>query len=373
MSIWVFYLIACLPVGIGFFLWLKHREIVFWEWCLGTAVAFIVAGVAHGLSIHAMTADTQTVSGIVTKTTFHPWWLEQYTDTEYYTDSKGNSRSRTVVKTRSHPEYWTVDLSTGGNLTVPEARHKEIALRFGGTVKEWAFKSGLIAGDPNIYVASQTKTGYLLPTTERWTFENRIKAAPSVFSFAKVPPGSGVYGYPVNGDFMRSDRLLGSAATSIPVRDFDLLNSDLGPRKKVNIILAGFGVRDSSIAQLQQAAWIGGKKNDLVICYGGGTAAKPDWCVVFGWTESELCKKNIQTLVLNHGVDKALLPLLRDEVVLNYRIKDWTKFDYITVELPVSHVVWFLLAMVAVQSCLHYWMLNNDVSKFVSNYRSRRF
>lgn len=370
MSIYIFYIIACLPVGIGFYLWLTRHEVVFWEWCVVAAAAFIVAGGAHYASVRAMTGDTQTVSGIVTTATHFPWWLEEYT----VTVDDGKGKSHTETRTRSHPEHWTADLSTGGELDVTQERFNEISGLFGGTHSEWQLKLGLIAGDHNIYVAKQAKTGYLLPSTEQWTFENRIKAAPSVFSFAKVPPGAAVYGYPKNGDFMHSDRLLGSAVTSIPVRDFDLLNSDLGPLKKVNLIMIGFGVRDASIAQMQQAAWIGGKKNDLVICYGGGTAAKPEWCYVFGWTESELCKKNIQTEILNSGVNAQLLPILREEIVRNYRIKDWTKFDYITVELPVSHVIWFVLAMIAVQVGLHYWILTNGESKFVSGlYRSRRF
>lgn len=370
MSIFIFYIIACLPVGIGFYLWLTRHEVVFWEWCAGAAAAFIIAGAGHYASVRAMTGDTQTVSGIITEAVRHPEWVEKCESTS--TDSKGNKTTSTYYVT--HPEHWTANLSTGGTVEMSEDRFQMASIRFGGAPAEWAFKSGFYSGDHNIYVAKQSKTGYLFPSTERWTFENRIKAAPSVFSFAKVPPNSGVYGYPPNGDFMRSDRLLGSAATSIPVRDFDLLNSELGPRKKVNLILIGFGVRPEQVAHWQQAAWIGGKKNDLVICYGGGTAAKPEWCYVFGWTESELCKKNIQTEILNSGVNVQLLPILREEIVRNYRIKDWTKFDYITVELPVSHVIWFVIAMIAIQAGLHYWILTNGESKFVSGlYRSRRF
>jgi hypothetical protein len=68
----------------------------------------------------------------------------------------------------------------------------------------------MIEGDPFDY-ASDNKTGWVEPITKlRIILENRIKAAPSVFSFVKPPPNS-VYAYPKNDQPFRSDRLLGSA------------------------------------------------------------------------------------------------------------------------------------------------------------------
>ena len=44
----------------------------------------------------------------------------------------------------------------------------------------------MIAGDPNDYV-SNNKTGWIEPVTKKVHYENRIKAAPTTFSFVKIP------------------------------------------------------------------------------------------------------------------------------------------------------------------------------------------
>ena len=111
------------------------------------------------------------------------------------------------------------------------------------------------------------------------------------------------------------------------------MNSRLGPRKKINVILVGFGAKESSIAHMQEAKWIGGKKNDLVICY-GGSKEKTEWAYVFGWTEKEIVKRNLETIMMDNVVNSELVPKIEKEILSNYKIKEWEKFDYISVEPP---------------------------------------
>ena len=71
-----------------------------------------------------------------------------------------------------------------------------------------------------------------------------------------------------------------------------------------------------------------------MICYGGSDSLKPRWAYVFGWTESKEVKDNLKKIILSNPVNTSILPLIENEVRLNYQIKDWTKFDYIKVEPP---------------------------------------
>ena len=70
------------------------------------------------------------------------------------------------------------------------------------------FSSLIDGGDNNIY-STRNATGYIYPVTCERHFENKIKAAPSVFSFAKVPQGVPVHPWPKNPDWMHSGRLIG--------------------------------------------------------------------------------------------------------------------------------------------------------------------
>jgi hypothetical protein len=222
----------------------------------------------------------------------------------------------------------------------------------------------MIGGDPNDYYAYR-KTDWIEPVTtlKRWT--NKVKAAPSVFSFIEVPTNVPVFNYPQNKDEWHSDRLLGLAKGDINLFKFDCMNARIGAAKKVNIIMIGFDSSDSMLAEYQQAKYIGGKKNDIVLCYGKG------WTRVFGWTDSELVKENLQTILLKNTINDDILPLIEKEIVKNYKIKDWTQFDYLSVEPTTNHYIWFFIIMFVIQTTLYiaFSVYDIDIADMFDRYR----
>lgn len=378
-----FYIIALIPMIVGYILWLLDKKIAWFEWVACSAIGFILAGIFHAISICGMTADTETWSGqIVTARQFSAWKeyyeyavyrTEYYTDTESYTDSKGRSRTRTVTKSRQvfdhweptsrwHDEYheWYSNINT--SYGIDKSTFVAICQKFNdnhpvpGNRRTGEHNSRMIGGDPNDYV-SDNRTGWIQPVTKSMSFSNRIKAAPSVFSFIKVPDSIKVFPYPKNGNPYVSDRLLGTAKKDFDQLKFDQLNSQLGPRKRVNLIIIGFDSADSMLGEYQRAKFIGGKKNDVVICYGMG------WAKVFGWTEKELVKSNLQTMFTQNPINNDLLPLIGEEIVKNYLIKDWKKFDYISIEPATCYYVWFAIILLLTQGGLYYYCHRNDLDK----------
>lgn len=104
--------------------------------------------------------------------------------------------------------------------------------------------------------------------------------------------------------------------------------------------MVGFGEDPQIYAQYLQSKWIGGKKNDLVLCFGGGDTNKPaTWSYVFGWTNEGIVKKNLQTLLLTKPINDDIIPDIKIEVAKNYKIKEWRDFDYLEVPIP-SWIYW---------------------------------
>lgn len=376
---WIFYICALIPITIGGVLLWKDEQINWIEWLIGTAVAFLMAGIFHMTAIWGMTGDIETWSGEITKVSHYPRWVEEYQERHeetYYTGS-GNKR---VAHTRvwyttehdTHYEHWEATRNFGSysdEAEIDQGQFHEIARRFGnhivndGTQSFNHFGGSFDGGDRNIYSAHD-ETGYLFPVTTTKSFENKIKAAPSVFSFTKVPTNIFVHPWPNNPDWMHSGRLLGTASMFIDSYKWDCMNALLGPMKRVNVIMIGFEDEPADYAHYQQAAWIGGKKNDLVICFGGGNSSKPaEWSYVFGWTEKEIVKKNLQTILLQHPINNNLLPLIADEINKNYTIKDWHKFDYITIEPPMWSYWAYFLGMIIVQGGLYFYFHSNEYDK----------
>lgn len=360
----LFYFTAALATLIGLGIYFLSDRFAWWECLLGGLAAFLIAGMLHAIALSGMTADIETWSGQINLATFYPEWIEEYTVTHYTHDSKGNiTGSYVTYHHTTHREYWEIYSNIETSYRVTYKSYVEICKAFGGQIsKEKVYKSGFDGGDPHIYNC-QNRTGCIIPITDTRRWENRIKAAPTVFSFIKVPKGIPVFDWPKTEDAFKSTRLLGSAANTISISEFDCMMAKLGPVSRVNVIMIGFGNQDSSIAQYQQAKFIGGKKNDLVLCYGGGTPTEPKWSFVFGWTENELVKRNLESILLQYKVDTGILPIVEAEIKKNYKLKDWSKFDYISIEAPTWAYWVFFIVMIGSQVGWYFFAYYNDADK----------
>lgn len=357
---WLFFAIALLFIAFSLLFWHKNDNIIAQEWLGSAGIAFILAIIMACIAYYGTAGDIETWSGTILKAVHYPRWVSEETRDVTETDANGNTHTRTETYYETHPEYWEAETSVG-DYRFQESRFKLIASKFGGTETERPWKPNFHHGDRNIYVA-YNKTDYAFPVTSLRSWINKIKGAgPTAFSFQKVPKGSAVFQWPENNDFMYSERLLGLAADDISLYDFDCLNSRLGFSEKVNIILIGFYRQPASIAQLQQAHWLGGKKNDLVLCYNRSTTnGAVDWTYVFGWTDKNLVKKNLETLLLTHQVDNNILSLIEKEVRSHYEIKDWSQFDYITVRPATRYYIIYFVLLLLLEAGYWYWAHHNE-------------
>ena len=396
-----FYLIACLPLGVAAGFWYFDKRVILAEALILVGIGFVVAGAFHGIAISGMTSDVQTYSGQLITTTQHSAWqegydkeiykTEHYTVTEHRTRTVGTGKnqrtesytvevrkSREVFshlepRTRWHNKSFDADDTLSRSYAVDEGRYLDVVSKFGdtrsfpGNRSNWGYRERnhhMIGGDPNDYSAVN-KTGYVYPVTDVRSWENKVKACPSVFSYVKVPETMlpNLFTYPENSDKFISNRLVGAGGWSIV--EWDQMNAHVGPSKKVNVISVNFGIgADSALAAWQEAHWIGGKKNDIVICFGGGESViKPKWCHTFGWSEKEIVKRNIDTIILENGIVSKTIPLIEKEIQTNYEIKNWSKFDYLTVEIPGSYFLWCLIIELVLAGIWIIVALKNDVDK----------
>jgi hypothetical protein len=368
----------------------KHKEVNWVEWVANSLLCFALAGVFHAISVHSATADVETWSGQVTHAKQYSAWkeyyeyavykTEYYTDTESYTDSNGKHRTRTVTKSRRvfdrwestsrwHHESWTAFTNIDKNISIDKNTFTELCKKFQdhqavpGKRRTGERNSRMIGGDPNDY-ESKNRSGWVEPVTKIVAFENKIRATPSSFSFAKVPEGmKGLFEYPKNAHPFVSDRLVGSAPATIDQLTFDQMNARLGPKKRVNVIMLGMGDVNSMMGEWQRAKWIGGKKNDVVIVW-GGLNKKPSWVKVFGWTDEEICKRNLETIVLKNGATTDVLPLIETEIKNTYKLKNWEKsFAHIRVPAPAWAMWTYFSVMVVAQFILWFLFMNNNYGK----------
>jgi hypothetical protein len=371
---WFFWVFALVPIVIGVILLWCDKHIAWQEVIISTLVALVMAAIFQCVALFGLTYDIETLSGQITDVTHYGAWTEQYEESHTRTVGSGkDAHTETYYTTEydHHSEKWSVSRDFGviqDEPNVDEEYYNVVKQTFGGGTDNTGRQScdhfgGRYWSGDNTYYVTANKTQYIHPVTTTKHFENRIKAAPTLFSFPKVPTNIVVYAWPDNPDWTSSQRILGTAQSMFNTRDWDLLNSNLGPQKKINLIVVGFPAGFSmEIAKWQEAKWIGGKKNDLVICYAGGSSTSPaEWAYVFGWTEKTIVKLNIQDLFTQNSLNSSLIPKVSSEVMKNYEKKNWHKFDYIRIEPPIWSYWVYLLTIFCVQGGMYIWFHLNDL------------
>ena len=385
-----FYMLACIPCVVGGIVWVYRREVNWQEWLINSLICFVLAGGFHFLAVSNATRDVETWSGQLVAAKHYTAWeeyyeyavyrTEYYEEEESYTDSNGRSQTRTVTHSRQvfdhweptsrwHQEYWRTQSNIDTSYGIDSAKFEYLCVKFKdkravpGDRTTGEHHSRMIGGNPDDY-ESANRSGWIEPVTKLVQFKNKIKATPSTFSFSKVPDGmKGVFGYPANDNPFISDRLLGTALATVDLFEFDKMNARLGPAKRVNVIMVGMGAADSMLGEWQKSKWIGGKKNDIVILWGGNNK-KPTWVKVFGWTDEETCKRDLETIVLDNGATTQVLPLIEAEIRLHYKLKDWEKaFAHISVPAPAWALWTYFGVMVVSQIGLWWWFMDNEYDK----------
>ncbi len=380
-----FYAFSFFVSILGFILFVKNDRVALIEWAIATLVAFGTSGIFHASAFYGMTDDKEIWSGkIVLAKQFSAW--KEYYETAVYreeryksgTDSNGNAVYSTKrvfdhweSHRRWHDEYFVLYSDIDTSYRVDKNKYLSVVREFGGQIRSvpgdrttFNHASRMIDGDKNDY-ETEPINGCIHPIAEERSFTNRIKAAPSVFSYGKLDAAEseGLFEYPYIYSNFETGRVMGSAKNVISTRKWDEMNAVLGPTKYVNLIIIGFLNNDISAAIRQESKFVGGKKNDVVICYGGTKADKADWVHVFSWTEREDFKGNLESIILENTIGDSILPLISNEVVKTYELKDWDKFDYISIEPRPVHYMWFFIIIALTQVGIWIFNLVNTFGK----------
>jgi hypothetical protein len=371
-----FYIIALIPAIIGMLFLVFSDKINWIEWMASVIAGLICSAIIHICAINGMVGDVETWSGKLTKAVYEPEWVEKYRQQHSETIVVGHRKDGSSITTtrtwytteyRTHHEQWTAYGDFGSGVTdsysINEVRFKDISSNFGGIKIETPFKDGFYKGDKNIYVSYNNK-GYVYPIITTRSFDNRLKAAPTVMSYAPVPKNVHVFEYPSNTNPFQSDRLAGLSYKHFDLSLFDQMNSRVGPKRFVNVILVEFGSNESQhIAKYQEAKWVGGKKNDLVICYSLDKNRDTQWAYCFGWSDSNLIKRNMESLFINNRVNNELLPKIEAEINKNWHKKDWHEFDYITIRPSRIYYITLIIVMFVVQIIVWGISFCNDLNR----------
>lgn len=194
------------------------------------------------------------------------------------------------------------------------------------------------------------------PVALRHAYENYIKAAPDSLFNTAVERGAlakfegRIPAYPNKVyDYHYVDRVLAVGLTVPELKEWNqelaLRLRSLGPAKQVNVAIVFVNESDPAFATALRAAWLGGKKNDVIVV--AGTPAYPavEWVRVLSWTDKEVFKVELRDeLFFQKMVDrKNMLDTIEKHVATTFTRKSMKDFAYLKDE--ISPPTWMLIVL----------------------------
>jgi len=335
------------------------------------AVSALIVGVWFAGQYDA-TADTEYLNGSVTNKSRVTVSCEHSYDcncyTTYSTDSKGNTTSSTYCDTcyDHYEDYdWNVVTSVG-NFNVMRVDDQ---------------------GEDEPRSWTVIKKGQ--PASLSHDYTNYIKAVPeSLFNNTSFKPeqyAEMIPDYPHRHDYIKVDRIV-PVGVSIPNKKE--LNEhlskrliEIGPKKQANINIVVAKTGDQTYRYALEAAWLGGKKNDVTVVIGAPEYPKIAWVDVMTLGQNAgnaMLAVDIRDSLMALGTfDIKVVDTVADSVLVHFSRKAMKDFEYL--EDSIEPPTWVIVTSVIISilgSLFGTWFFHNyDVNRggFVSSRAYSRY
>ena len=343
-------------------IYVMNKEITTKEFITMTIATIAGVLLVWSLCLIPIPNDKHFKSGTIFITTYHPYFVEEYTQPHTMCTSTGKTTVCTTYYTTErdkHHEYWTVEDTLGREWKVSKARHNEIKQDFGNRVKtsrpnKCTHGGKIVSGDPNLYSYWNETRTYKYPTNKKVVWHNPLKRTTTIFSGKNDLNKK----YPESLSYETSNRLL-EEEKELTRKDWDMFNSKVYDKCLfANVILTK--IKEPEEASKLEAIWINGKQNDLVICI-QGTYKEPKFVKVFGWSDSSLVKRKLETYILDNGITRDNLNELVEVIRKDYIPYDFNEFKYLILTPPLWIIfLAFIVACIIGRLCYNEFSTNWD-------------
>jgi hypothetical protein len=141
---------------------------------------------------------------------------------------------------------------------------------------------------------------------------------------------------------------------------------ELGPKKEANFVVAFVNGNNPTYAQALERAWIGGKKNDVVLILGTPKYPEISWVRVLSWTDKQDFKIKLRDDVLALKVvdrERIIQAMVQNTDKLFLR-KQMSDFEYLKYEIdpPLWVTIFTFLTSAAASVFMSIYFSKNKVT-----------
>lgn len=292
-----FYLILLVPVVVALIARLAFKASITWpETAAQILIASLILTAVWFAGSYSQTHDTEIWNGEVTKKTrHHDDYVRSYECRCYTTCSgSGDSRSCTEHCSTCYEDHYTVEWYL--DTTIDKVR-----LKYRDSTSRRVYDEP----DPASYTAAYVGE----PCSATFSYTNYIKAVPdSLFNTEAAEYAqfdSLIPSYPeVYGKYHVDHVITMGMGSNVEIRDWNNYLAGklkkLGPASQANVIVILVNTADQTYRHALETAWLGGKKNDVIVMAGVTNYPQIDW---------------VDTITLGQNADNGLMTVkIRDEL-----------------------------------------------------------
>ena len=387
-----FWIVAFLSIVFGFYRKYTNPEKYTWlefpfQVLAGIATVFTIYSVFFFTTSNI--ADVEVWNSYTKKAEYYEKWTEEVT----YQDCDSEGHCTTKTRTVYHPPEWYFYTQTGEKISVNRNIYRSYVNYFANEKKKNLFHANQVSiGDGDMFytvfnkqykdrVATAIEHDYVnylkgTETLHKRTGGNTLGFEDLLMKYPRTYKS--IYGK------INLDRVLVSKGLSVPNKwvnevdkSLDLVLTDLGEKKQVNILVYLVNTNDQSFTQALEESWINGKKNDVIVLI--GTTSFPDisWVSVLAWTENEEFKIVLRDNIVdledlsdsNKFVETVVSQISLPGEKGGYVRMPMSKLQYLVSDITIP---WWANILVVVLSMFLSWLvswalINNEIQ----NWRKR--
>lgn len=343
MVVWLSYLIPilCASALAIFF----NKRMAWWEYLVLLVVPAAVILIVSESSKNSQISAREYWGGYVTSAEYtEPWneWIDRTCTRCVATDTAGRCTQEETYDCSycdDHGPSWTVETTIG---TFHGEDRYNIAVPRIGKAKFVDMDRSSTCPDPvngNKYKAVfNGDSARLVPVFRTKTYENRVQAAPTLFSYREIDNSKRELYYHVTDDDEFAHQSVLSTYDFPRRADASRIlrwyNARYGELFQVHAWLLVYKNKPASFGPDQEAYWKGGGKNEITAVVGLNNDNTVQWCHVFSWTPNKIPLIEIRDSILRMRTfdGKAAAELIGARGVRGFVRKHFVDFKYISVQ-----------------------------------------
>lgn len=169
--------------------------------------------------------------------------------------------------------------------------------------------------------------------------------------------------YPTPYDYYRADRFVTVGVFRKDAAQWNLEISNalkkLGPSRQVNLVIVLTKYPEEYADQLN-AAWLGGKKNDVIVVIGDNTGVA-SWVKVLSWTKREDFKIQLRDRLIGSSLEPAAtVNTIAESINSNFVRASSAEFEYLRYDIKPSDIYLWVSFILFFVPPVGYWLVINQ-------------